>query len=145
VTREAIEAAVDEWVREVAVDHRVGVPDSAGGFEIADYRSHLIGHMPTGDPPTTGLRSHHLSLRFLLTPEETKATIDPMLKRLQADSLEDPEIGGRLDYRTRLELGEAVVAKRGERNHHGGPVVALDVNVREFDFGDDQADDDTTM
>lgn len=120
------------------------MPDSAGGFEIADYRSHLIGHMPTGDLPTTDLRSHHLSLRFLFTAEETKATIDPMLKRLQADSLEDPDIGGRLDYRTRLDLDEAVVAKRGERNHHGGPVVVLDANVREFDFGDGQADEDAT-
>ncbi|HEY5941269.1 MAG TPA: hypothetical protein VIT89_00215 [Solirubrobacterales bacterium] len=144
MTREAIESAVDEWVREVAVNHRVGVPDSAGGFEIADYRSYLIGHMPTGDPPTTGLRSHHLSLRFLLTAEETKTTIDPMLKRLHADSLENPELGGRLDYRTRLDLGEAVVAKRGERNHHGGPVVVLDANVREFDFGDGQAEPDDT-
>jgi hypothetical protein len=142
VEQQAIEAAVDQWVREVAVDHRVGVPDSAGGFEIAAYRSHLIGHMPTGDPPTTGLRSHQLDLRFLLTVEETKATIDPMLDRLRATALEDPELGGRLDYRTRLELGEAVVAKRGERNRHGGPVVVLHASVREFDFGDDQADDD---
>lgn len=138
MTREAIEAAVNEWVREVAVDPRVGVPDSAGGFEIADYRSHLIGHMLTGDPPTTGLRSHHLSLRFLLTAEETKATLEPMLKRLQATALEDPELGGRLDYRTRLKLGKVVVAKRGERNHHGGPVMVLDASVREFDFGDDE-------
>lgn len=138
MTQEAIEAAVDKWVREIAVDHRVGVPDSTGGFEIADYRSHLIGHMPTGDPPTTGLRSHHLSLRFLLTAEETKATIDPTLERLRAAALEDPELGGRLEHRTRLELGETVVAERGERNRHGGPIVVLDASMREFDFGDDE-------
>lgn len=136
VTREAIEAAVDEWVREVAIDPETGVPSSAGGFEITGYRSHLIGSTPTGDPPTTGLRSHLLSLRFLLTAEETKATIDPMLERLRTAALEDPELGGRLDYRTRLELGEAVVAKRGERNRHGGPVVIVDASVREVDFGE---------
>jgi hypothetical protein len=143
VERQAIKAAVDEWVREVAIDPRTGVPDSAGGFEITGYRSHLVGHTPTGDPPTTGLRSHQLDLRFLLTTEETKATIDPMLDRLRAVALEDPELGGRLDYRTRLELGEAAVAKRGERNRHGGPVVVANASVREFDFGDDPADDDT--
>lgn len=38
VTQEAIEAAVNEWVREVAIDPRTGVPSSAGGFEITDYR-----------------------------------------------------------------------------------------------------------
>lgn len=142
MTREAIEAAVDEWVREVAIDPTIGVPDSAGGFEITGYDSHLIGSTPTGDPPTTGLRSHLLSLHFLLTAEETKTTIDPMLERLRAAALEDPELSGRLDHRTRLELGEAAVAKRGERNRHGGPVVVVDASVREFDFGDDQADDD---
>lgn len=142
VEREAIETAVDGWVREVAIDPRTGVPNSAGGFEITGYRSHLVGHAPTGDPPMTGLRSHQLDLHFLLTAEETKATIDPMLDRLRATSLEDPELGGRLDYRTRLELGEAVVAKRGERNRHGGPVVVLYASVREFDFGDYQAGDD---
>lgn len=142
VEQEAIETAVDGWVREVAIDPRTGVPDSAGSFEIADYRSHLVGHTPTGDPPTTGLRSHQLDLRFLLTAEETKATIDPMLDRLRAAAREDPELGRRLDHRTRLELGEAVVAKRGERNRHGGPAVVLYASVREFDFGDDQADDD---
>lgn len=138
VTQEAIEAAVDEWVREVAIDPGTGAPDSAGGFEITDYRSQLVGHTPTGDPPTTGLRSHQLDLRFLLTTEETKATIDPMLDRLRAAALEDPELGGRLDYRTRLELGEAAVAKRGERNRHGGPVVVLYASVRAFDFGDEE-------
>jgi hypothetical protein len=142
VTREAIEAAVDEWVRETAIDPKIGVPDSAGGFEITDYRSHLIGHMPTGDPPKTGLRSHHLSLRFLLTAEEKKATIDPMLERLRAAALEDSELSGRLDYRTRLELGEAAVARRGEHNRHGGPVVVVDASVREFDLGDEQSDND---
>jgi len=44
VEREAIETAVDGWVREVAIDPRTGVPGSAGGFEITDYRSHLVGH-----------------------------------------------------------------------------------------------------
>lgn len=142
VTREEIETAVDEWVREVAINPAIGVPDSAGGFEITGYKSHLVGSTPTGDPPTTGLRSHLLSLRFLLTAEETKETIDPMLERLRAAALEDPELGGRLDYRTRLELGEAAVAKRGERNRHGGPVVVVDASVREFDFGEEQSDDD---
>lgn len=142
MTREEIETAVDEWVREVAIDHEIGVPDSAGGCEIAGYRSHLIGHMPTSDPPTTGLRSHHFDLRFLLTAEETKAMIDPMLERLRAAALEDPELGGRLEYRARLELGEATLAKRGEANRRGGPIVIVDASVREFDFGDDQADDD---
>jgi len=142
VEREAVERAVDEWVREVAIDPGTGVPNSAGGFEITDYRSHLVGHTPTGDPPTTGIRSHQLDLRFLLTTDETRATIDPILARLRASALEDPELGGRLDYRTRLELGEAAVANRGERNRHGGPVVVLYASVREFDFGDDQADDD---
>ena len=65
-----------------------------------------------------------------------------MLDRLRAAALEDPELGGRLDYRTRLELGEAAVAKRGEHNRHGGPVVIVGARVREFDFGGDQADDD---
>lgn len=136
MTREGIETAVDRWVREVAIDPETAAPSSVGGFEITDYRSHLVGHMPTGDPPKTGLRSHHLSLRFLLTAEETKATIDPMLERLRAAAAEDPELRGRLDHGTRLELGEAVVAKRGERNHRGGPVVVVDASAREFDFGD---------
>ena len=57
MTREAIKAAVDEWVREVAVDRRVGVPDSAGGYEMADYRS----HMPTGDPQTRNLFGNPVS------------------------------------------------------------------------------------
>lgn len=36
VERETIEAAVDKWVREVAIEPETGVPASAGGFEIAD-------------------------------------------------------------------------------------------------------------
>lgn len=137
-----IEAVVDEWVRATAIDPETGVPESVGGFEITGYRSHLIGHTPTADPPTTGLRSHHLTLRFLLTTEETKATIDPMLERLKASALEDPELGDRLDYRTRLELGQARPAKRDEHNRHSGPVVLVDASVREFDFGDNQTGDD---
>lgn len=73
VEREAIETAVDGWVREVAIDPRTGVPGSAGGFEITDYRSHLVGHTPT-----TGLRSHQLDLRFL---SSTRACTAPAGRR----------------------------------------------------------------
>lgn len=45
------------------------------------------------------------------------------------------------DCDPRLELSEAVVAKRGERNRHGDPVVVANASVREFDFGEEQSDD----
>jgi len=101
--REEIEAALEEWVNETAIDPHIGAPFVVGGLEIANYNTFLIGHTPTGDPPTSGRRSHHFDLRFLLTPQETWATSQPMTERLLAVAVNDPEIGGRLTYGTRLD------------------------------------------
>jgi hypothetical protein len=130
--RVTVEAAVDRWVREVAVDPKLAVPNTAGGFEIGGYFPFLFGHLPPGAAkPTSGRLSHLLELRFMLTADETPETINPIIERLRAAASADPELDGRLDDGARLSVGDVKVAGLGERNPRGGPVVIVGITVAE--------------
>lgn len=133
--RQAIEKAVDEWVREAAIDPATGAPYVDGGFEITDYATYLIGPMPDSDPPTSGVRTHLFQLRFSLTPAEDRSTVEPMVERLKVRALEDPTLGGRLTYGRRLEFGAADYSKVAPDNRRGGPVVWVQAALAEIELG----------
>ena len=138
--RGEIAAVLDEWVREVVIDPRTGVPFVDGGLDIAGYNTFLIGHMPDADPPKGGTRSHLLNLWFLLTPNEDKRTIGAMVEQLKAAALADPTLAGRLPRAHRLELGAAKTVAKDSSNKRGGPVVVLQAVIAEFDPGKGDAE-----